>query len=163
MKTAIDETRFVAIYRENCRRVSAFVARRAEFNDVEDLVADTFEIAWRKRSEVSEGEELVWLFAIANFVLANHHRKNSRRSRLNKLIQVEQVTPSAESIALKDIEVAQAYRELNKAEQQLIALVYFDDLSISQAAKILKISANAASIRLSRIKAKLAAKIALER
>lgn len=155
----MDDARFVAIYREHSRKMSAFISRRAEMSDVEDLVADAFEIAWRKRNQAPVDNELGWLFTIANFVLANYQRKKIRRSRLLGLFRPEIAAPSAELVALKDFELAQAYRHLTSTEQQLIGLVYFDDLSVADAATVLKISPNAASIRLTRARAKLAAQL----
>ncbi|MEY4989294.1 MAG: hypothetical protein RI933_927, partial [Actinomycetota bacterium] len=120
----MDDARFVAIYREHSRKMSAFISRRAEMSDVEDLVADAFEIAWRKRNQAPVDNELGWLFTIANFVLANYQRKKIRRSRLLGLFSPEIAAPSAELVALKDFELAQAYRHLTSTEQQLIGLVY---------------------------------------
>ena len=46
--------------------MSAYLARRVPRDDVEDLAADVFAIAWRKRASVTPGEELPWLYRIAS-------------------------------------------------------------------------------------------------
>ena len=50
--------------------------RRAARSDADDLTADVFATAWRRRDDIPEGAELPWLYRTAGFVVANHHRKH---------------------------------------------------------------------------------------
>lgn len=156
MTKALDQEQFTRTYRELLPAISRYLSRRVPEREVEDLAAQTFEIAWSKRSEVTAGEELPWLYRIASFQVANYRRKHQSAVRYLVLSLVPESAPSAESLAIFDIDLAAAWRTLTSAEQSLLALVVFEGLSVQDAATASEISANAASIRLHRARKKLA-------
>ena len=156
MTTALDQEQFTRVYREFLPAISRYLSRRVPEREVEDLAAQTFEIAWRKHSNVAAGEELPWLYRIASFQVANYRRKHQSAARYLVLSLVPESAPSAESLAIFDIDLAAAWRTLSAAEQNLLALVVFEGLSVQEAAVASEISANAASIRLHRARKKLA-------
>ena len=69
-----DTERFRVIYDAHHAAICAYFARRAARDEVEDLAAETFVVAWRKLPRRSE-HLLPWLYAVAGKVLANHRRK----------------------------------------------------------------------------------------
>ena len=156
MTKALDQEQFTRTYRELLPAISRYLSRRVPEREVEDLAAQTFEIAWSKRAEVNAGEELPWLYRIASFQVANYRRKHQSAVRYLVLSLVPESAPSAESLAIFDIDLAAAWRTLTSAEQSLLALVVFEGLSVQDAATASEISANAASIRLHRARKKLA-------
>ena len=156
MTKALDQEHFTRTYRELLPAISRYLSRRVPEREVEDLAAQTFEIAWSKRAEVTAGEELPWLYRIASFQVANYRRKHQSAVRYLVLSLVPESAPSAESLAIFDIDLAAAWRTLTSAEQSLLALVVFEGLSVQDAATASEISANAASIRLHRARKKLA-------
>lgn len=156
MTKALDQEQFTRTYRELLPAISRYLSRRVPEREVEDLAAQTFEIAWGKRTEVTAGEELPWLYRIASFQVANYRRKHQSAVRYLVLSLVPESAPSAESLAIFDIDLAAAWRTLTSAEQSLLALVVFEGLSVQDAATAREISANAASIRLHRARKKLA-------
>lgn len=148
---------FVAVYTQHLPAVSRYLARRVDRADVDDLAADVFAIAWRKRSSVAEGEELAWLYRIASYQVANHRRRLAARASVMGLLSVPDSAPSAESLVTADAELARAWASIAPRDREVLALVVFDDLPVSDAAVALGISANAVSIRLHRAKKALAA------
>lgn len=156
MTKASEQAQFTSTYRELLPAISRYLSRRVPEREVEDLAAQTFEIAWRKRADVAAGEELPWLYRIASFQVANYRRKHQSAVRYLVLSLVPESAPSAESLAIFDIDLAAAWRTLSSAEQSLLALVVFEGLSVQDAATASEISANAASIRLHRARKKLA-------
>ena len=152
----MNDGEFVERYREHLPSVTKFLARRVEPQQVEDLCSEVFEIAWRKRESAPAGYELAWLFRIAGHLVNNHRRKHHTAYRFAHLFSIEHYAPSAESIALKDMELAGAWALLKPAEQQVLALAVLDDLPIKQVAKVLGLSPNAVSVRLSRARTRLA-------
>jgi RNA polymerase sigma-70 factor (ECF subfamily) len=160
MTNEIDQAQFTQTYRELLPAISRYLSRRVPEREVEDLAAQTFEIAWRKRHEVTAGEELPWLYKIASFQVANYRRKHQSAVRYLVLSLVPESAPSAESLAIFDLDLAAAWRTLSSAEQSLLALVVFEGLSVQEAATASEISANAASIRLHRARKKLADQLA---
>jgi RNA polymerase sigma-70 factor (ECF subfamily) len=147
---------FAAVYSEHRGAVSRYLARRVARDDVDDLAADVFAVAWRKRGAVQPGEELPWLYRIAGYLVANHRRRLAARASLMGLLSVPDSAPSAESLVTADAELARAWAALSARDREVLALVVIDDLSVSDAAVTLGVSANAVSIRLHRAKKALA-------
>lgn len=150
---------FNAIFRALLPEVSRFLTRRVDASDVEDLAADLFELAWAKRSQIEPGLELAWLYKSARYLIANHHRKQSGRARIFAGLKEPISAPSAESIALADVELASAWRTLSPKDQEILALWSFEGLEVPEIAKVIEISENAVNIRLSRARGALKAKL----
>jgi RNA polymerase sigma-70 factor (ECF subfamily) len=146
---------FNAVFRALLPEVSKFLARRVDRDDVEDLAADLFELAWSKRNQIESGFELPWLYKSARYLIANHHRKHSGRTRILASLAEPVSAPSAESIALADIELSEAWQRLSLKEQELLALWAFENLGAREISKVLSITENASNIRLTRAKQKL--------
>ncbi|MEO0024428.1 MAG: hypothetical protein RL196_869 [Actinomycetota bacterium] len=146
---------FSAIYREHQTPIAKFLARRVDFAEVEDLCSEVFEIAWARRDQAVAGFELPWLYKIAGFVVSNARRRASTRNRFLLSLSPADNAPSAESIAVADIALAEAWGQLGSAERAALALVAFEGLKIEEAAAALGISANATSIRIHRARTKL--------
>lgn len=146
---------FNTVFRALLPEVSKFLTRRVNRDEVEDLAADLFELAWSKRHQIEKGFELPWLYKSARYLLANHHRKQSGRSRILASLEEPVSAPSAESIALADMELSKAWALMSVKERELIAFWAFENLSAKQISKVLGISENATNIRLSRAKQKL--------
>lgn len=148
-------TAFELAYVQHLSAVSGYLYRRVERRFVEDLAADVFAIAWRRRASVSPGEELAWLYRIAGNVVANHRRKQASRAAVIAALRPAGSAPSAEDIAVADASLAVAWRALRPGDREVLALALVEDLAPADIAIALAISANAASIRLHRAKRKL--------
>ena len=151
---------FAAAYTQYLPAVSAYLSRRVDRAAVEDLAADVFAVAWRKRASVPAGFELPWLYRTASYLVANHRRRAATGSALVALVRGADSAPSAEDIVVSDMSLAEAWRELRPKDREVLALSVFEDLPISSIAIALEISTNAASIRLHRAKKSLAALLA---
>lgn len=147
---------FNDLFRQNLQEITRFIARRVSEADVEDIAGDLFEIAWAKKNSIPEGLELAWLYKSARYLIANHRRKGENRSRITNLLSEPTSAPSAESIALADLELAEAWRQLSANEREVLALWAFDGLSGAALATALEVSVNNANVRLSRSKKRLA-------
>jgi RNA polymerase sigma-70 factor (ECF subfamily) len=151
---------FDDVYRRHLPAVSAYLARRVDRSDVEDLAADVFAIAWRKRASVASGEELPWLYRIASYQVANHRRRLAVRRDALALFVAPDAAPAADAAFEGDPALARAWRSLAGAQREVLALVVLDGLPVAEAAIALGVSPNAASIRLHRAKKALAAALA---
>ncbi|MGD0392328.1 MAG: RNA polymerase sigma factor [Acidimicrobiales bacterium] len=78
------ENDFQTLYEWTRPRIVAYVLRRTSSpEDAADVVAETYEIAWRRFGDVPAGHDgLLWLYVTARHVLANHHRRLRRRDEL---------------------------------------------------------------------------------
>jgi RNA polymerase sigma-70 factor (ECF subfamily) len=148
---------FTAHYRQHLPAVMRFLARRVEPLWVEDLCSEVFLIAYQKRHQAPTDYELAWLYSIGGHLIANHRRRQHTATKLIAALSMPRFAPSAESLAVRDETLAKAWAGLNPNEQEVLALVALDELSVTEAAKVLGITANATSVRLNRARTKLAA------
>src|SRR5699024_11044180 len=66
---------FEDLFESHLDAVHRFLLRRGAGGDAEDLCADVFTTAWRRRADLPEGYELAWLYRAAGYLLANFRRK----------------------------------------------------------------------------------------
>ncbi len=149
------EQEFNDLFRSYLSETSRFIARRTKAEDVEDLAADLFALARQKSDSIPKGLELPWLYKSARYLISNHNRKNQGRTSILATLQEPQSAPSAESIALADIELAEAWKGLSTKEKEILSLWAFEGLEPKQLAVALEKSENACAIALSRAKSKL--------
>lgn len=146
---------FNQVFRAQLPQVNAYLARRVPFSEIEELASELFEIAWTKKEQIPQGFELPWLFKSARYLVANYHRKNQGRSRILATLREPAAAPSAESVALADIGLSKAFAGLSTIDREVISLWALEGLAPKELGLALDLSENAASIRLSRAKAKL--------
>jgi RNA polymerase sigma-70 factor (ECF subfamily) len=73
--------RFERLYEEHSERVAAYLLARVDRDAAADAIAATFEVAWRRITEVP-AQELPWLLGVARRVLANARRSRARQAAL---------------------------------------------------------------------------------
>lgn len=153
------EERFEALYQRYYGRVLAYALRRAPAEAAQDVVADTFVLAWRRLDRLP-AEPLPWLLAVARKVMANDRRRVRRQQETLALLQ----TPGAGQQAAADLgelaAVAAALRRLSELDQELLKLVTWDGLSTKEAATVSGISHVACRVRLHRARRRLEADLA---
>lgn len=148
---------FNRVYRAHLTEITRFLARRLPGEIVEDIAGDLFEIAWNKRSSIRSGEELSWLYKTARYLIANYRRKQSGRLAIIDRLREPVAAPSAESVALADLAMADAWKMLPEKERETLSLWAIEGLEPGNIAKVLGQSENAVNIRLSRAKKNLLA------
>lgn len=75
---ASQETAFEELFRAESARVLTYARLRVGADAAEDVVAETFAVAWRRWDQVPVDEPRAWLLAVARRVIANHHRTGRR-------------------------------------------------------------------------------------
>ena len=158
-----DQRAFQDVYREHLGPIRAYLARRVPFGEVEDLAADIFAVAWKKRARVTPGEELPWLYRIASYVVANYRRKEKHRSDFLWLFHEPDSAPAADTLLDQDPALATAWKSLTANQRELLSLVVVDGVALKDAAVVVGITPNAASIRVHRAKKQLAESVSRER
>jgi RNA polymerase sigma-70 factor (ECF subfamily) len=153
------ERRFEALFRANYRAVRSYVRRRTADGGVDDVVAETFLVAWR-RLDRAPGDPLPWLLSIARKTLSTHTRSATRRDRLVERLRLQRheiAEPGAdEPLAhAHSGEVGQALARLSPREREALTLVAWDGLTPRDAAAVLGQSAATIRVRLHRAKAHL--------
>ncbi|MEU6413609.1 RNA polymerase sigma factor [Microbispora sp. NPDC046933] len=151
--------RFEALYLACYPPVYRYALRRTDSaDDVADVIAETFLIAWRRLDDVPDGEGAVlWLYATARRVLANHRRGQSRRTALAARLRDElSAAPPVTAPDPRVDTVRDAFTALAPGDREVLALACWEGLSGPQIAKVLGCSGAAARLRLHRARKRLA-------
>ena len=92
------ERRFCRLYEANFRPVQAYAVNRlARPDDVADVVAEVFMVAWRRLADVPPPpHDRFWLYGTARRVIAKRYRSASRRRSLLGRLAAEQRPQAAE-------------------------------------------------------------------
>jgi RNA polymerase sigma-70 factor (ECF subfamily) len=161
-RSVSDEQRFRSLFRAHYQAIFFYAARRSAATgvDPDDVVAETFAVAWRRREACPQGRELPWLYGIAARVLANQRRSQRRALRLHERLQrfprVRQVSAEDEAAARAELgSLAAAFAGLRESDAELLRLAAWEGLSSSETAVVLGCSENAAAIRLHRARKRL--------
>jgi RNA polymerase sigma factor (sigma-70 family) len=153
------EERFRDVYDSVRARVLAYALRRTSSpEDAADIVAETFAIAWRRLDDVPTGDDgILWFYATARRVLANHHRRVRRRDELVDRIGVElrRGLAHVESVDTDRVALLAAFRRLGEADRELLMLAGWEGLDSAELARLLRCSRTAVRIRLHRARARL--------
>ena len=150
-----DAERFEELFRRHHRAVRAYARRRAPGDTSDDVVANTFLVAWRRFDEVP-AESLPWLLAVARNAIATQQRGSRRRGALR--LRLEHADGSATPpSALEEPagRVAAALGRLPANDREAITLVAWDGLRPAEAATVLGQSPAAFRVRLHRAKRRL--------
>ncbi len=156
--------RFERCFRDHYAQLLAFSMRRVSAREIaEDVAADAFAVAWRRRDRIPD-PALPWLYAIAGNVIANQYRSTRRRRNLDVRLARETgaaATESdpAESLGRRDAFSA-AFARLAESEREVLRLVAWDGLDTRDAARVFGCSPGALRVRLHRARHKLAKQLA---
>ncbi len=156
MSTQVED--FRAVFTATYPKVVAYARRRTTTEAADDVVAETFLVAWRRWAEVAPmANPLPWLYAVAGNQLRNQVRSANRHLRLVSKVagDVAGSTPPAESDPAVDL-VQDALATLSFDDQEVLRLVAWEELSHQQAAQVLDCSVDAVAQRIRRAKQRLA-------
>lgn len=151
----IDESDFVALFREHHNAVLRFIERRVSDREAAaDLTMDCFEIAWRKR-DPRDPFGLPWLYRTARNLIANEYRRRDREGALWTHIEDHVRTLSSEAEPAMTERLLDAIRELPEREREILWLTYWEELSAAEVAVVIGASEGAVWTRLNRLRSRL--------
>jgi RNA polymerase sigma-70 factor (ECF subfamily) len=155
-----DRERLESIYDSHAHRVYAYALRHAGRDDADDVVSETFVIAWRRIGSLP-AEPLPWLLVTAGNVIRNRRRADVRRSALvNDLTHVHpDALVGVDAIVTERAHLVSALERLSDLEREALLLVAWDGLDTRQAAEVARCAPRAFRARLSRARARLAAEL----
>lgn len=141
--------RLADLFEAHHAELLAFARRRGMRQpDAEEVVAETFVVAWRRMGRLHDGAERAWLFGIARNVASNQLRAIRRREQRTGPM-VESARASDEPAGL-DADLRAVLDGLRAADRELLELSAWEELSPADLAVLLDITPNAAAIRLHR-------------
>jgi RNA polymerase sigma factor (sigma-70 family) len=140
-----------------------YFARRGAADDADVLAAEVFVIAWRK-VPADLDDPRPWLFGVARKVLGNARRSHQRKRSLDVPLdgdadgssggRIPRIDSATGEIALR-LDLQRAWNSLPPADQEILALTAWDDLTVTQAAEALGMRRSSAAMRLSRARGRL--------
>jgi RNA polymerase sigma-70 factor (ECF subfamily) len=151
---------FAALWDAHAARVQAYARRRVGPDLAEEVVAETFLVAWRRLDRVAP-DPLPWLLVVARNTIANQRRATGRRDALT--VELAGFAAVVTTTAAPDVGVVErqallrALAALSAAEREALLLVGWDGLEAADAAAVAGCSVSAFRMRLSRARRRLAA------
>jgi RNA polymerase sigma-70 factor (ECF subfamily) len=149
----VDESRrdrFEAAAPELIEPLRRFLARRTDAATADDVLAETLLVCWRRVEDLPE-EPLPWAYGVARNCLLNAQRSARRQDRVAARLAAEPV----DSGPPEDSALHEALAALRPGDAELLRLWAWEQLTPTEIATVLDITANAASIRLHRAREKL--------
>ncbi|MCP2337732.1 RNA polymerase sigma factor [Actinomadura rupiterrae] len=151
-----DEERFTAVYDACRQRVWAYAAARAGRQIADEVVSETFAIAWRRVREMPD-PPLPWLLGVARNVLRDGHRTEARREAFARELAHWAPPPAAdvaEHVAER-LAVLRALAALSEDDREVLILTAWQGLAPREASKVLGCSTAAFRVRLHRARRRL--------
>lgn len=162
------DAEFTAMFERHYNEVLAYCVRRTNRAEADDVTAEVFAVAWRRRDEIEWPTVRPWLYGIARGVMSNRWRSLRRQDRLAK--KMASMAPgssdSADVVVVRrsqDTEVVGVLRMLKPSDQEILMLAAWEELTGPEVAVVLGISTSAAEQRLHRAKRRFAAKMEHQR
>ncbi|MFF7390473.1 RNA polymerase sigma factor [Streptomyces scabiei] len=156
---------FAVLYDRHADAVHRYAARRLGPEAAEDLMAETFAIAFQRRHtyDLQRPDARPWLFGVATNVLGRHRRAEARRFRaLARLPEpVEHEEPVADRAVARAgatgvrRELAAALAGLSARHRDVVLLVAWAGLDYEEAAQALDVPVGTIRSRLNRARGRL--------
>lgn len=161
---------FAVVFDRHFHEIHGYVARRLGTSAADDIAADTFLIAYRKRDsyDATAGSVRAWLYGIATRQISRHRRDEMRTYRAMRRaagspLAEEHAADNTELVAdrvtaltaRRDLAVALA--ALSPGDRDVLLLVALAGLSHAEVAAALRIPYGTVGSRLSRARKKLRA------
>jgi RNA polymerase sigma factor (sigma-70 family) len=154
-------SRFEALYRRDARAILGFALRRTKRpEDAADVLSDVMLTAWRKLDSVpgEDRQARLWLYGVAQRVLANQRRSSARRTALGDLLRRELVAQHdrghAEAVESHDI-LTRGLGQMSKEDREVLLLAGWEGLSPAEIATVLSLNGATVRSRLHRARRRL--------
>jgi RNA polymerase sigma-70 factor (ECF subfamily) len=156
-----DET-FESLFGDHYAAVRAYALRRARPEAAQDVVSETFLVAWRRLDDVPD-DALPWLYGVARRVLANQRRSEGRGAALERRLAGAETTASppdpADRVGENEL-IRVALGRLPERSREALILVAWHGLTGARAARAAGCSRAAFAVRLHRARGRLEAELA---
>ncbi|MFD0683636.1 RNA polymerase sigma factor [Actinomadura fibrosa] len=156
--------RFGEIFDSYFAEIHRYVARRVDAQVADDLAAETFAVAFRRRRhyDLARGNARPWLYGIATNLVGRHRRDERRKLRALQRVGADDRAGGHEDavaarVAAEGIRgpLAKAIAALPAGQRDVLLLVVLADLGYDEVAAALNIPFGTVSSRLNRARRKL--------
>ncbi len=148
--------RLEALFHAHADAVLAYALRRGDPDTAQEVVSETFTVAWRRLSDIPD-PALPWLLGVARRVLANSRRSSSRQNAIALRLVQEPALAAGDAVGDVDARLSAraALELLSPAEREAIELLAWDGLSPGEAADALGCSRGVFALRVHRARRRL--------
>lgn len=159
-----DPCAFQAVFVRHASAIHRYLARRVEPSAIEDLVAETFAVAFDQRARYRQEypDARPWLFGIATNLARRHVRSERARVRAYARLDVAMAASATEieAVARADAravlgDLAAALRQLGQGDRDALLLMVWADLSYEEIARALAIPVGTVRSRINRARRRL--------
>ncbi len=145
---------FRNLFRDHHLAIRRYAVRRVGLQEADDVVAEVFTTAWRRRTEIPQ-DPLPWLYRAAHHHVLHARRSQARNIRLTARLHQHAGPPDAhrpdDLTAIDDAEAVLAVlAQLPQADAEILMLAGWEDLDTAAIAYVLGCSIAAARVRLHR-------------
>jgi RNA polymerase sigma-70 factor (ECF subfamily) len=158
--TSDDAVRFEELWESYAHRINAYATRHVGPEAAQEIVAETFLVAWRRLKDVPD-DALPWLIVVARNTISVARRSERRVHSLEfALVQLSATAaPKAagpEAIVVEREVMLRGIAALTEIEREALLLTAWDSLGAAQAAIVAGCSMTAFHVRLHRARRRLA-------
>jgi len=151
------EARVVAWWHAHAARVQAYALRHVDTHTAQEVLSETFLVAWRRSADVPD-DVVPWLLGVARNVIRHQFRSATRavalEQRLGRVAD-RQVSPGADVTLTEREHMVLALAQLSEKHREALLLVAWDGLSREQAAAAAGCRVGTFDVRLSRARHRL--------
>lgn len=149
-----DSLLFERLFDQHFDEVYRYAQRRTDDETAREVAAETFVVAWRRRDDLPD-HAVPWLYGIARNVLLTSYRQARRIRKLDGRGhelhgQMDRPEPDHAAQVVDADWLAALLDRLPEADREAFMLIGWEDLSISEAARVIGCTANALRVRLHR-------------
>jgi RNA polymerase sigma-70 factor (ECF subfamily) len=155
---------FEIVFRRYADQIQRYAARRIGADAADDVVAETFLLAFRQRDQydAARGDARPWLYGIATHLIGRYRRSEVRQYRALARVGVDEVAESftdrvdaTVSASAVNRDLAAALADLPAAHRDTLLLVAWGDLTHEEAAAALGVPAGTVRSRVHRARTRL--------
>ncbi|MFC4495095.1 RNA polymerase sigma factor [Streptomyces ovatisporus] len=159
-----DPQRFAELYDRHAPDIHRYAARRLGDSAADDVVAETFLVAFRRRDrfDPSRGAARPWLYGIAGNLIAGHRRSEVEHYRLLAKTAIDPLVEGDHDRADSRVAAAAVTRRLgaalarlSKGDRDVLLLVAWESLTYDEVAQALEIPIGTVRSRLNRARKKV--------
>ena len=156
--------RFAALFDRHASSIHRYLIRRVGRETAEDLLAETFLAAFRKRRRYDRAcpDARPWLYGIATNLVGQHRRDEIRQDRLRQSAGPAPDVPDLAERAVVHLTaqatrcaLAEALANLSGKDRDVLLLIAWEDLSYDEVSRALEIPVGTVRSRLHRARIKL--------
>lgn len=149
--------RFEALAAEVYEPLQRYVRRRTDSGAVDDVVAETLLVCWRRLDDVPTDAAIAWTLGVARRCLANDRRGARRQAAVGERLAAQ---PRPHTIPTElDLDLREAVDELPDVDREIVLLWAWEGMPPRDIAVVTGLTANAVSLRLHRAKQRLAERL----